>query len=88
MKPKPTQKNPLVTCTKCNGEGMTELSDEYMSVILAASRLKKITASAIAKKIKWVGHPTAINNRLTDLMHMGFFSRCREGRTFVYTPKY
>ncbi len=82
---KPTKKNPLVTCTKCQGEGMTELSDEYMSVIRAASGMKKITAVAVAKKIKWVGHVTAINNRLTDLMDMGFFSRRREGRTFVYT---
>ena len=83
---KPTPKNPLVTCTKCNGEGMTELSDEYMSVIRAASKMKKVTAAAVAKKINWRGHVTAINNRLTDLMEMGFFTREREGRVFVYTP--
>lgn len=64
---------------------MTELSDEYMSVIRAASKMKKITAAAVAKKINWRGHVTAINNRLTDLMEMGFFTRERVGRVFVYT---
>lgn len=81
---KPANKNPLVTCTKCNGEGMTELSEEYMVVLRAASKMKRITAEGVTKKIKWRGHPTAINNRLTDLTDMKFFTRHREGRTFVY----
>lgn len=75
---------PRVTCTKCKGDGTIELSDEYMIVLRATAGMRKITAPGVAARIKWVGHITAINNRLQDLLKLGFYSRRREGRTFVY----
>lgn len=74
----------LVKCSKCKGSGKTHLSEEYMVILRATAGMRKITAKAVADRIKWIGHVTAMNNRLTDLMKLEFYSRRREGRTFVY----
>lgn len=79
-------KNLLVVCHHCEGEGMIPLSPEMQKTLDVALKMKRITASALGKRLGWTGHITAINNRLADLVKHGFFSRRREGRDFVYTP--
>jgi len=66
---------------------MLPLSDEMQLTLDTALKMKRVTASELAKRLKWVGHVSAINNRLSDLTDKhGFFTRHREGRDFVYTP--
>jgi len=79
-------KNLLIECHHCNGDGMIPLSDDMQLTLNAALKMRRITVVELAEKLAWKGHITAINNRMTDLMKLGFFTRKREGRDFVYTP--
>lgn len=78
-------KNPLIVCNCCDGKGMVEMSDELVATLRAARKLKNITAVAVAKELGWSGSPTAINNRLSDLVDAGFLSRRKNGWIVEYT---
>lgn len=85
MSKKTNTAKPLIECPKCGGSGEVELGDELMEVLRVTAGMRKITAPAVFKRLNYQGSsPFAINNRLTELKRLGFYSRRREGRTFVY----
>lgn len=75
---------PRVVCHHCQGTGIAPLSDDMALTLDAVKYLGKCTAPEVATAVLWSGHPTAINNRLTDLLAHGLVKRTREGRTFKW----
>ncbi len=80
------KKTPLIQCHHCHGTGEVPLSDDMLATLNAVRFLKEATAPQVASRLKWKGEPTAINNRLTDLMALGFLKRRRQSRFFLYSP--
>lgn len=77
-----------IQCPKCHGEGKIPMGDELHAALAAVKSKKRITAPELYHIIKtpWIS-PTAANNRLNDLVALGFLERHREGKTWVYTEK-
>jgi Mn-dependent DtxR family transcriptional regulator len=51
--------------------------------VLVKSKSEMSTAQ-VAERLHWDGGITAINNRLSDLERMGFLTRRRSGRVWLY----
>lgn len=68
------------------------LSDELFATLQSVRKLKKATAEQVMNDIGWRGVVTAINNRLRDLMELGYVKREKapevtgHGRTWLYSP--
>ena len=77
---------PKVVCHHCNGEGKLALSAEMWETLTTLRQMKASHAEPLARALKWPGHITAINNRLVKLMELGFVTRHRAGKMFVYKP--
>ena len=76
---------PLVVCHHCQGSGKIKLSTDMQLTLDAVKFLGKATAPEVSTAVLWSGEPTAINNRLTDLMAHGLVERTRVGRTYVWS---
>jgi len=74
---------PIIECHRCHGKGQVEMSDELFETLKAVG--KESTVDNVLTKLKWRGHPTAINNRLEELRALGFLSRVRIGRQWQYS---
>lgn len=80
-----------MTCPTCAGRGTVELP-EGMRDVLAYLRLahSAMTATAIRDGLVRIGkgrvRTTTINNRLEDLRSLGYVTRVREGRAYLYSP--
>ena len=72
-----------IKCPRCEGAGEIELSEDLMKTLKALN--KPATADKISEVLGWCGHTTAINNRLEDLRALGFVSRTRIGRCWLYS---
>jgi hypothetical protein len=80
-----SSKNLRVVCGCCNGSGEVSLSDALQSTYEATLKMARFTAAEISKKLKWRGQPTAINNRLDDLVRAKLLERERAGNRVFYS---
>lgn len=80
-------KGPLVICHHCEGAGKIHLSEEMLSTLNTLKMFTNkdgATATGVCLKLAWQGHPTAINNRLNDLVDLGLATRKRILRNYYY----
>lgn len=75
---------PRVACHHCNGSGKLPLSAEMWDTLQTVRRLQETDAAEMAQALEWKGHVTAMNNRLADLMRLGFLRRTKEGKRWMY----
>ena len=77
---------PMVACSACDGCGNVPIGDEMWETLCAVNedpRLE-VCAEEIARRMKWDGHITAINNRLAYLWRLGILKRRKHGRIWMY----
>lgn len=75
---------PKVPCWHCNGSGRVLLSDELLETLEALKTRKTASARDLFLTLKLNCHPTAMNNRLEDLRGLGFLTRKRDGKRWLY----
>lgn len=74
-----------IKCPKCRGTGRADLTYELQNTLDVVRMLKTATSEKIAERLKWPGSPTAINNRLDNLLKLGLVTRVRTGKWFAYS---
>lgn len=77
-------KKPMLKCECCGGTGKRPMSDDLHETLEAVIHLK---AAHSAQVVEAVGHQCtqeAMSNRLADLLRMGFLTRKRHGKFWVY----
>lgn len=75
---------PLIACHCCNGTGKTRLGEELWEVLHHVRYFRTATALDVANALAWNGSVTAMNNRLENLMNLGFLKRRKDGRAWRY----
>ena len=76
---------PLIECPTCHGSGKAPLSETYAST-LALFKRNELTAEQARVRSGETGvEVTAFNNRLRFLMELGFLTRRREGKFWLYS---
>ena len=79
-----SRKIPEIICDCCNGKGLVPLSREMWDTLQGVRAMKAICSADLAAHLTWPGHVTAINNRLVKLMKLGFHTRHKAGKMYVY----
>lgn len=74
-------------CHKCGGTGKIELPEGLQETLKIVTAMKRATAVDVQKRSQngAAFHPTAFNNRLTDLVALGLLTRERAGRVWIYS---
>lgn len=74
---------PWIQCRHCAGTGTVTLSDKLNSVLKTIRRKPGIDSLMLAKTHRTAS--TAMNNRLADLLNLGFVIRTRQGKLYQWT---
>jgi hypothetical protein len=84
-------KTPKIPCPKCKGNGRVDMGKELLQTLDLVKTFEKNGEDATAPEIHlllgdpYLSSTTAINNRLNDLVALGFLTRERHGKTWVYS---
>lgn len=75
-----------ITCPKCHGTGRTLLTPDLTRTLEIVRQKGKIDAVSLREIMdgEHAFHATAYNNRLNELMELGFVTRTRSGRVWLY----
>lgn len=57
---------------------------ELWVTLRAVIQIGEVKAVDLLAPLEWEGNITAINNRLVDLMRLGFLTRRKNGRNWLY----
>lgn len=80
-------KRPLVPCLCCNGSGKMQLPSSLWDTLLALKRRRNAHAAELLPFINDEVDATAINNRLERLRALGFVTRRKRSKFWIYSPK-
>lgn len=80
MKPKQI----TIKCECCGGTGKRPLSGDMHETLEAVMHLKNAHAAQVCEAIGHTCTQEAMSNRLADLMRLGFLTRKRNGKYWVY----
>lgn len=78
------KQKPLLKCECCGGMGKRPMSDDLHETLEAVIHLKSAHSAQVVEAIGYSCAPTAMNNRLAELMRLGFLTRTRRGKFWVY----
>lgn len=76
----------IVKCPHCGGSGKAPVDRALAETLAVMSDKSWTTAVEIFAKLKtpYLTEPTAVNNRLTKLFHLGLVQREARGRTYFW----
>lgn len=80
---------PKVKCESCDGTGEVELDQTLLETLKIVRKLGRATASEVYahKDFKDKVVLTAVNNRLDELFNLGFLTRSKCSRQWMYCEK-
>jgi hypothetical protein len=79
-KKKPT----YIQCPHCLGHGEIPLADIYVDVLIVVRSHAEIETLDVLEKLDEKINPSALCNRLYRLMELGFVTRRRHGKCWVW----
>lgn len=73
-----------IQCECCGGTGKRPLSGDMHETLEAVMHLKNAHAAQVCEAIGHTCTQEAMSNRLADLMRLGFLTRKRRGKFWLY----
>jgi hypothetical protein len=79
-------RNLLLKCECCGGTGTRPMSGDLHETLEAVIHLKSAHSAQVVEAVGHNCKQEAMSNRLADLMRLGFLTRKRSGKFWVYSP--
>ena len=78
------KQKPLLKCECCGGMGKRPMSDDLHETLEAVIHLKSAHAAQVVEALGYSCALTAMNNRLAELARLGFLTRTKQGKFWLY----